>query len=95
MRSKLHHPDKSFESSAFLLLRNAYQVLNTPVKRVAYDTFGPSILRWDLPTHRDYLLRGLLWNILPGYLISFVALQIYSLFGRGGQTKYVFPSEEI
>jgi len=46
---------------------------------------------WDLQTEREYLLHGVGWRILPGYLISFIALQIWGLFGRAGNVKYVTP----
>jgi hypothetical protein len=91
-RSKTLHPDKSNASpSEFLVIRHAYQTLLNPLKRRAYDLFGPSTTEWDCTTEREYLVRGVAWGILPSYLLSFIALQIWGLFGKGGQIKYVFP----
>jgi hypothetical protein len=56
-----------------------------------YDLFGPTVAQWELKTEREFLVRGVGWTVLPGYIITFIALQVYSLFGRGGQVKYVFP----
>jgi hypothetical protein len=93
-RSKSLHPDKSTTTTntAFLAMRHAYQTLLNPLKRNAYNQFGPIISQWDFPNEGDYLVRGLAWGVLPQYVISFIALQIWSLFGRGGQIKYVSPS---
>ena len=91
-RSKSLHPDKSSTTNgAFLVVRHAYQTLLHPLKRKVYDLFGPISAQWDLHSEREYLLRGVAWGVLPGYVISFIALQIWGLFGRGGQVKYVFP----
>jgi curved DNA-binding protein CbpA len=96
IRSKLLHPDKSTNAEGpFLVVRHAYQVLLNPLSRKVYDLFGPTVVQWELKTERDYLLRGVGWTVLPGYVITFIALQVYGLFGRGGQVKYVFPSTEL
>ena len=92
-RSKSLHPDKSTTANgAFLAVRHAYQTLLNPHKRRAYDLFGPIISQWDLHSERGFLLRGVCWGVLPGYVISFIALQVWGLFGRGGQVKYVTQS---
>jgi hypothetical protein len=70
-------------------MRHAYQTLLNPLKRRAYDLFGPGSSIWEVTTERDVLLRGVGWGVLPGYMISFIALQVWGLFGRGGQIKYV------
>lgn len=46
---------------------------------------------WGLQTEREYLLHGVGWRVLPGYMASFVALQVWGLFGRAGNVKYVTP----
>jgi hypothetical protein len=89
-RSKSLHPDKSTTSNgAFLAIRHAYQILLNHVKRKAYDLFGPIISQWDLRSEREFLFRGVCWGVLPRYLISFLMLQVWGLFGRNGQVKYV------
>jgi DnaJ domain len=90
-RLKSLHPDKSPTSTdnAFLVLRHAYQTLLNPLKRNMYDMFGPMTSQWECPTPRECLLRGVGWLVLPQYVVSFIALQVWSLFGRGGQVKYV------
>jgi len=45
--------------------------------------------KWDFPTEREYLYRGIAWGVLPSYTVTFIALQVWGLFGRGGQVKYV------
>lgn len=47
--------------------------------------------KWDLSTEKDFLVHGVGWGVLPGYLVSFIALQVWGLFGRGGNVKYVQP----
>lgn len=60
------------------------------MKRKAYDLFGPVTTQWDFPTEREYLFRGVAWGVLPSYTVTFIALQVWGLFGRGGQVKYVY-----
>jgi hypothetical protein len=72
-------------------LRKAYQVLNSEVTQSVYNSFGPQILRWEFTTQREFLVQGLLWLILPQYLISFIALQLWGLFGRSGHVRFVLP----
>lgn len=74
---------------AFLVVRHAYQTLLDPLKRNAYDLFGPTSAQWDLRTEREYLSRGVAWGVLPSYIVSFIALQVWGLFGGGGQVKFV------
>jgi hypothetical protein len=89
-RSRSLHPDKStISNGVFLAMRNAYQTLMNPLKRNAYNLFGPSISQWDLHQEREFLIRGVCLGVLPRYVISFLALQVWGLFGRGGQVKFV------
>ena len=60
------HPDKiaggdKAESEAhYVSLQLARDTLVDPVKRFAYDRFGPEILHWhDCKTIHDYIMRGL------------------------------------
>ena len=39
------HPDKGGDAEDFKRLNEAYEVLSSPMKREAYDTFGPDALR--------------------------------------------------
>lgn len=61
--SKEFHPDKNPSEEAgqtFIVLRRAYDTLNEPVMRAAYDKFGPAVEKWQhVVTPRDYMLTGL------------------------------------
>ena len=88
------HPDKNApdaEGGRFVTVQHAYKVLLHPLRRRIYDLFGPAfVAHWeDLASEREVLLRGVGWSVLPGYVVVFVVLQVYGLFGRGGQVKYV------
>ena len=72
-------------------MRHAYQILLDPLKRRGYNLFGPVSSTWEGTSEREFLVRGVGWGVLPGYLVSFIALQVWGLFGRGGQIKYVTP----
>lgn len=62
----LHHPDKVSASTPsaegyFVHLKLAQDTLIDPVKRFAYDRFGPEINSWrHCSTIRDYLRQGLM-----------------------------------
>ena len=96
--SKVLPPDKTaagegghFAEGRFVTVQHAYTVLLHPLRRRTYDLFGPAaVTLWsDLASEREVLLRGVAWTVLPGYVVMFVVLQVYGLFGRGGQVKYV------
>ncbi|KAG9285717.1 hypothetical protein G9A89_002284 [Geosiphon pyriformis] len=86
---KLHlqyHPDKNPGEEAkaiFIVIRTAYDTLSDPVKRFAYDRFGPDIERWDhSKTIRDYLYNG--WSsFVEFYLGTGLLLLILNILGKG------------
>lgn len=78
--ARRYHPDKVGESGAsfFIILRSAHDALSDPVKRFAYDRFGPTIADWkDCDSSRDYMRRGLMG------LVAFYTINpaMYALFG--------------
>jgi len=92
LRAAIHHPDKSTDDTAtaeahFVRLKTAQDTLSDPVKRWAYERFGPDMLKWQhCSTYRDYLLAGL-QGIVPlygGSIIVMIALGVtgYLQWGR-------------
>ncbi|CAG8501498.1 8170_t:CDS:2 [Ambispora leptoticha] len=81
-----YHPDKNPTNEAeatYILIRTAYDTLNDPVKRFAYDRFGPDINRWDnAKAIRDYLNHG--WtSYVEFYLGTGLFLLILNILGKG------------
>lgn len=71
--ARIYHPDKAGgrarDELFFIELRRAHDCLTNPVKRVAYDRFGESILgKADLITERDFFANGL-QNSLTFYAV--------------------------
>ncbi|KAL9937788.1 hypothetical protein V8E36_003333 [Tilletia maclaganii] len=63
--ARQYHPDKLTDANRetgeafFLLVRRAHDTLTDPIKRFAYDRFGPAVLDWrDPKTLREYMLQG-------------------------------------
>ncbi|BFZ53270.1 hypothetical protein PYCC9005_000293 [Savitreella phatthalungensis] len=88
--SALHHPDRpTGDDGQFRLVRSAYDTLSDPVRRFAYDRFGPSTLRWSIAADRSAVLRRGLRECVPWYVGTFLII-----FGLGwlrstsGQTFY-------
>ncbi|RIA91493.1 hypothetical protein C1645_875404 [Glomus cerebriforme] len=82
----IYHPDRNSENQAestFILLRKAYDTLNDPIKRFAYDRFGSDINSWNhCRTIRDYILVGK--NYSTGfYLGTGLLLLILNILGKG------------
>ncbi|KAJ5273878.1 Heat shock protein DnaJ N-terminal [Penicillium angulare] len=74
-----HHPDKvtldSGSEAYFMFLRRAQETLTDPVKRFAYDRFGPEIANWgEQKTMREYVMRSLIKSVLPQYVGGFVTM---------------------
>ncbi|KAH0564889.1 hypothetical protein GP486_001728 [Trichoglossum hirsutum] len=71
-----YHPDKISSAEArenaeayFVHLKLASDTLLSPVKRFAYDRFGPDILGWrQCSSFQDYVLRG--FQLLAPYYIG-------------------------
>ncbi|MCJ1445030.1 MAG: hypothetical protein MMC23_005535 [Stictis urceolatum] len=84
----IHHPDKQSPSgegppddSYFVHLKLAQDTLASPVKRFAYDRFGPDVLTWPrCVTKRDYLVAGL-WSYAPQYVVSTLVLIVLGATG--------------
>ncbi|KAL4945943.1 hypothetical protein BDV06DRAFT_174463 [Aspergillus oleicola] len=72
-----HHPDKlgaGSSSDLFVHLKQAQDTLTNPVKRYAYDMWGPKVLEWgNVETAHEYFLAGLMKTV-PAYLISFFGM---------------------
>ncbi|KAJ5532052.1 Heat shock protein DnaJ [Penicillium frequentans] len=76
-----HHPDKSGMDSGsdayFMFLRRAQETLVDPMKRFAYDRFGPDMHNWgDQKTMRDFVMHSLLKSVLPQYVGGFVTMLV-------------------
>ena len=84
----LYHPDKistedpvahSAAEAYFVNLKSAQDTLSDPVKRFAYERFGPDVLKWQhCKTIRDYLVTGVQTSSLPLYAGSGFFLGILS-----------------
>jgi len=89
--AKYNHPDKvgSQGETLFIAVRDAFDALKHPVKRFAYDRFGPDALTWQgVDTPRDYVMRGLMTS--SGFYISTIFfLVLYAVFGAGSVAVYV------
>lgn len=88
LRAAIHHPDKAVNAgdtitseAYFVNLKTAQDTLLDPVKRFAYERFGPNMLEWQhCSTPRDYLLAGL-QSTAPVYVGSIIFLVILSTLG--------------
>ncbi|KAL4917095.1 hypothetical protein BDW62DRAFT_211452 [Aspergillus aurantiobrunneus] len=72
-----HHPDKlgaGSSSDLFVYLKQAQDTLTNPVKRYAYDMWGPKISELgNIDTTNGYFVAGLM-STMPSYVISFWGL---------------------
>ncbi|KAK4217158.1 chaperone protein DnaJ [Rhypophila decipiens] len=84
----LYHPDKASTSSPesssqdindyFVRLKLASETLLDPVKRFAYERFGPDIHSWQrCVTIRDYVYRG------AGLLVPYYGMAAAVMYGLG------------
>ncbi|XAO23275.1 hypothetical protein I312_102053 [Cryptococcus bacillisporus CA1280] len=87
--ARRHHPDRAGNDNDdhFILARKAYETLSDPVKRYAYDRFGPKILQWKAASVREYIFFGL-QNSIGFYIFSGGIMLILSLLGRGRSGSY-------
>ncbi|WWC86250.1 uncharacterized protein L201_001123 [Kwoniella dendrophila CBS 6074] len=87
--SRLYHPDRagSGNDEIFILIRRAYETLSDPVKRYAYDRFGPKILDWKSASVREYIITGLNHSI-GFYLVSGGFMLLLSLLGKAREGSY-------
>ena len=85
----LQHPDKvptddpirhAAAESNFVNLKTAQDTLSDPIKRFAYERFGPDMLKYQhCKTIRDYLVAGVQASSLPLYAGSTLMLALLSL----------------
>ncbi|OOQ87349.1 putative membrane associated DnaJ chaperone [Penicillium brasilianum] len=73
------HPDKvgldNGAEAQFIFLRRAQETLADPVKRFAYDRFGPDMLEWgEQKTMRDFLNASLSRAVIPQYIGGFATM---------------------
>ncbi|KAG0245036.1 hypothetical protein BGW41_004293 [Actinomortierella wolfii] len=89
MASLMYHPDKVGAEGAeiFVTLREAHDVLNDPVARIAYNKFGPNIARCSTcKTTKDYVMTGIssLYSFHAGTLVILILMSVLgkAQFGR-------------
>ncbi|KAG0288433.1 hypothetical protein BGZ98_004264 [Dissophora globulifera] len=83
-----YHPDKVGREDLFVRIRGAHEVLSDPVKRYAYDHFGPSALKCTTCiTIKDYLQNGLT-TMSSFFTLAFVVLLLISLLGKAPHGRY-------
>ncbi|WVW82306.1 hypothetical protein I302_104312 [Kwoniella bestiolae CBS 10118] len=87
--SRLYHPDRagSGKDDIFILIRRAYETLQDPVKRYAYDRFGPQIIDWKSASVREYIITGLNHSI-GFYVVSGGFMLLLSLLGKAREGSY-------
>lgn len=91
--ARKNHPDRPGigvgGEARFRDVRNAFEMLKNPVKRFAYERFGPEIASWkDLSTPREYIRRGL--SSASGfYFGSGALLLLMSIFGKSSSLSFV------
>lgn len=89
-----HHPDKlgtgSTSEGYFMFLRQAQETLVDPVKRFAYDRFGPSMSTMgDQKTMRDYLFTSLTTSTIPQYVGGLISMAVVNWLWWGSWGRYV------
>ncbi|TIB03467.1 hypothetical protein E3P84_02834 [Wallemia ichthyophaga] len=81
--ARKNHPDRvglNKDTTMFVHARESYQLIQDPVRRIAYERFGPSIAQWrHCITLQDYIKRGLP-AVFMYYLATFVSMMVMSLF---------------
>lgn len=95
-----HHPDKAgFASDSdayFIFLRGAQETLVDPVKRFAYDRFGPDMQNWGpQKTMRDYIMTSITRSILPQYFGGMLVMFAMNWFWWSNRGRYVSLSPRI
>ncbi|WVQ97459.1 hypothetical protein IAU59_004572 [Kwoniella sp. CBS 9459] len=89
--SRLYHPDRAGagirSEELFISIRRAYETLSDPVKRYAYNRFGPGSVNWKAASVREYTILGLQHSV-GFYLISGGLMILLSLLGRAREGAY-------
>ncbi|ORX35945.1 DnaJ domain-containing protein [Kockovaella imperatae] len=89
--SRTYHPDRAGggDESRFILIRQAYETLSDPIKRYAYDRFGPDIVLWkECKTVKDFIYAGIVRSV-GFYIFSGGVMVLITVIGRVQQTSYV------
>ncbi|KAJ6151809.1 Heat shock protein DnaJ N-terminal [Penicillium chermesinum] len=89
-----HHPDKigleGGSEAYFMYLRRAQETLVDPVKRFAYDRFGPDMQNWgEQRTARDFAMASLSRSVLPQYAVGFVTMMVLNWLWWANWGRYV------
>jgi hypothetical protein len=92
--SRKFHPDKIGPNpppeveARFIEIRAAYEALGDPVRRFAYDRFGPDIAKWQgVKTVRDYMMAGA-QRAAGFYVVTVGLLLALGLLGRAREGAY-------
>lgn len=91
--ARRNHPDRPEIGAAgaerFREVRDAYEMLKNPVKRFAYERFGPDIIAWkDCTTAKEYIRRGL--SASSGFPVgTAVVLGLMSVIGQSSSSAFV------
>ncbi|KAI0369078.1 DnaJ-domain-containing protein [Pilatotrama ljubarskyi] len=88
--ARKHHPDRAGAKSEemFIEVRDAYDALKSPVKRFAYERFGPEALKWSqCTTLREYVRHGLL-QASGFYIVSLCSLIFFSFVSPSSPVSY-------
>jgi DnaJ-class molecular chaperone len=98
------HPDRAGAASDqfFIKLKQAEDTLVDPVKRFAYERFGPDILHWKAcATEGDYITTGF-QKMIGRYIGTVIVMAGAQMFGRFPHGTYVcytkplsFPSRNL
>ncbi|TIA90845.1 hypothetical protein E3P99_01399 [Wallemia hederae] len=79
--ARRNHPDRvglNKDTTLFVHARESYQLIQDPVRRVAYERFGPAIAQWrHCVTLHDYIKRGLPAAFMY-YLATFASMTVLS-----------------
>ncbi|KAL1914640.1 uncharacterized protein VTP21DRAFT_8051 [Calcarisporiella thermophila] len=85
------HPDKNPSPEAeqqFIAVRLGFEILSDPVRRFAYDRFGPEVASWQgAVTTRDYLQRGIS-SAVSFYAGTGLILLVLNVLGKGQFARY-------
>lgn len=88
---RYNHPDRvgADGEQRFRDVRDAYEMLKHPVKRFAYERFGPEILTWaGCNTPREYIRQGIMSSC--GFFIgSGIFLLGMTVLGRANSSAFV------
>ncbi|KAI0645134.1 hypothetical protein C8Q79DRAFT_1011235 [Trametes meyenii] len=88
--ARKYHPDRvgAQGEALFMEVRDAYDALKSPVKRFAYERFGPDALRWtQCTTVREYVRHGLL-QASGFYIVSLCGLVFFSFVSPSSPVSY-------